>query len=609
MSFAAPLAGFFGVALLGVVLLHVLRPQRPDHVVPATLLWREATQDLAGSVPWRRLRRSRSLLLQLIAGAALVLALAQPSLAAGQRSAGHVVVVVDVAATMHATDVAPNRFEAARAGVRSLLDSLASQARVTLVAMGSRARVVADESGDAAKVRRVLDSLRPQNGAADLEDALALAASALGDAGTAPGGARIVVFSDGVAPALRASLRLPAPVEWHSVGRSGEDVAITGVDVSPGAPGPAVDARVANEGRTHRDLAVECLLDGHVVDRRSLSLDGGRGTTVHFFLPHAGQIVTVRLDVADVLPLDDIAWAVARPPAVYHVALVTHGDTFLLDALHLRNDVSVTTVDPAAYRVSDAYDLTVFDAVLSPSLPSGPVLIWGPPASAALGVGQEQAAGQLRPATADPLLDGINLATVRVARTRSLSASHFGRAVVDGASGPVLLLRDAAPRGALVGFDVHESDLPLRPAFPVLVDRLSRFLLPSAAPTRPYLPGEAVQLTAPNATDAVTVTRPDGARIHLPAGGGALRGDDTDETGVYVATFGAGHDTRRVVFTVDALDPGNGSVAPRPAPPLAAPAATAHAVQTSTTFALWPVLVIVAMLVLLGEWFVWERGR
>lgn len=608
MSFAAPLAGLFGLALVGVVLLHVLRPQRPDHVVPATLLWREAVQDLAGSVPWRRLRRSGSLLLQLVAGAAIVLALTQPGVAAGERTTGHVAVVVDVSATMQATDVAPTRFAAARAGARSLLDSLAPQARVTVVAMGSRVRVVAEETGDPAVARRALDALRPENGSADLAGALALAAAALGDARTAPGGARIAVFSDGIAPTLRTSLHLPAPVEWHGVGRSGEDVAVTGIDVSPGAPGPVVAARVANQGHARRDLAVECLLDGHVVDRRPLSLDGGQGGSVQFFLPRAGQVVAVRLDVADVLPLDDVAWAVARPPAVYRVALVTRGDTFLLDALRLRNDVSVSVVDPATYRTADAYDLTVFDAVLPPTLPSGPVLLWGPPASASLGVGQEQVAGQLRPATADPLLDGVDLAPVRVARTRLLAASHFGRAVVDGASGPVLLLRDATPRGALVGFDLHESDLPLRPAFPVLVDRLTRFLLPPAAPTRPHLPGEAVQITAANA--AVTVTRPDGTHLHLPAGGGVLSGADTDQTGVYTAQLGTGHDARQVVFTVDALDPGSGSVAPRPAPPLAAPSSAQRSTQTATsTFALWPVLVVVALLALLGEWFVWERGR
>jgi hypothetical protein len=606
MSFGAPLAGLFGLILAAVVALHVLRPQRPDRVVPSTLFWRQAVHDVGGSVPWRRLRRSASLLLQLVAGAAVVLALTQPGIAAGRRVTGHVAVVVDVSATMQATDVAPSRFEAARSGVRSLLDGLAAQARVTLVAMGARPHVVADQSGDPGTVRRALDALRPENGAADLEGALALAAASLGG-----GGGRIAVFSDGVAPPLRAALRLPAPVEWHGVGSSGEDVAVTGVDVSPGTPGPVVDARVTNEGRAHRDLAVECLLDGHVVDRRPLSLDGGQRRSVQFPLAHGGTVVEVRLDVSDVLALDDVAWAVAQPPAVSRIALVTRGDAFLLDALRLRGDVSVTVVDPAAYRASDAWDLTVFDATLPDALPAGPVLVWGPPADGRVGAGQEVAAGSLRPAGVDPLLDGIDLAGVRVARTRSLGASSFGRPLVEGANGPVVLVRDAAPRGVLVGFDLHESDLPLRPAFPVLVDRLSHFLLPSAAPTRPHLPGEPVQITAATAGTAVSVSRPDGSVIHLPDGGGVLSAADTEQVGVYTATLGRGQSARRVSFAVDALDPGNGSVAPRAAPPLAAPSAGGAAAPAvaSGVVQLWPALLVLAALALLGEWLVWERGR
>ncbi len=605
MSFATPLAGLLGLALAGVVLLHVLRPQRPDHVVPATLLWQEAVQDVAGSVPWRRLRRSWSLLLQLLAGSAIVLALTGPAVAAGTRLAGRVAVVLDVSATMQATDVAPSRFEAARSQARSLLDGLAAEARVTLVALGATPRVVGDGSGDAATARRALDSLHVENGGADLEGALALAAASLGAAG-----GRIEVYTDGVTAPLRAPLRLPAPVEWHGVGHSGENVAVTGVDVSPGAPGPAVVAHVANQGRTHRDLAVECLLDGHLLDRRPLGLDGGRTGDVRFDLPHQGTIAEVHLDATDILAVDDSAWVAVRPPAAFRVALVTRGDTFLLDALRLRSDVSVAAVDPSAYRPSDGWDLTVFDATLPATMPPGPVLLWGPPADPRLGVGAEVGAGSLRPAAVDPLLDGVDLATVRIARTRSLARSTFGRALLDGDNGPVVLLRDATPRGVLVGFDLHESDLPLRPAFPVLVDRLSHFLLPAAAPTRPHLPGEPVEITAPSASTPVTVARPDGSVVHLPDGGGILPGADADQVGVYVATVGRGAPAQRLAFAVDALDPGNGSVAPRAAPPLVAPRATAAAASAApSSFALWPLLAALAVVALLAEWLVWERGR
>ena len=64
MTFAAP-AGLLLLALaVPIVLLHILRPRRPQVVVGSTYLWQPLAQPVSAASPWQRLRPSVLLLLQ-----------------------------------------------------------------------------------------------------------------------------------------------------------------------------------------------------------------------------------------------------------------------------------------------------------------------------------------------------------------------------------------------------------------------------------------------------------------------------------------------------------------------------------------------------------------
>ena len=78
MSFAAP-AGLALLALaIPIVLLHILRPRRPEVVVGSTYLWKPLAEPVSAASPWQRLRPSVLLLLQLLAVMLLALAVARP---------------------------------------------------------------------------------------------------------------------------------------------------------------------------------------------------------------------------------------------------------------------------------------------------------------------------------------------------------------------------------------------------------------------------------------------------------------------------------------------------------------------------------------------------
>ena len=120
MGILAPLALALLALALPIIALYLLRPRRPAAPVSSLLLWQAALTDVEANAPWQRLRRNWLLLLQLAILALLALASARPVFSAGGATTGNLIVVLDGSASMRATDVTPNRFERARASVRSL---------------------------------------------------------------------------------------------------------------------------------------------------------------------------------------------------------------------------------------------------------------------------------------------------------------------------------------------------------------------------------------------------------------------------------------------------------------------------------------------------------
>ena len=611
MSFLAPLLAVFGISVPAIVVLYILKVRRRDVVVSSTLLWRGDAVDRQASVPWQRIRPSWLLFLQLLAAIALVLALTRPALAHPAELGPDTVVIIDASGPMQATDVSPSRFAAAVVDARALVDQLSSGQRMTLIAMDANPRVIAASGGDHGVLDTALAALRPEAGLADLRTALALATATPGGSGDR----RVIVISDGVVDISGPAVTLPYPVEYRRVGVSGENLGISGITVS-GVDGARVVAiNVTNYGTARHATTVETRTDGHLVDARAIDVEPGGSVEVDVALSGSPRTVTADLTPHDAFALDDTASAVVQSPRVIQAVLVTQRNIFLQEALQLRGDIHLVVETPASYRPRSGVDLWIFDGFVPPVLPAQPYWLVGPPADPAIGAGAEVRPGPLLPASAgDPLMDGVDVGNVAVAQSRDLSTSSFGRAIINSQAGPVLLVRDSAPRAALLGFDLHDSDLPLSPAFPVLVERLSEFLAPDAVPPSPVEPDTPVNIPVPGG-GSVAVTRPDGTTETVTVAGHA--GDavltDTDEIGLYTAAIRAAGAQHGVAarFAVDALDPARSAIAPRSGlTSVHGAAASPNPSAQSTVFDdLWPWLAVLALAVLSAEWVVFHRGR
>jgi hypothetical protein len=590
VNFLAPAAAVLALTLPAIVALYFLRIRRPTRIVPALHLWPDQIRDRQANVPWQRLRFSWLLLLQLLAAAVLVAAAVQPVLSAGTSLSRHSVVLLDVSASMQARDVQPSRLDEAKREIGELIDKVGPLDRVTLIAVGSVPHVVTSVIGDRESLRRALSATGASNGSADLSAALTLASGLV-----RPGDdAHAYLFSDGIVGPIRtdSANALPFQLDYHRVGISGENVGLTSLVVRTGAQSRAAHLHVQNFGQQARSFSLEWRADNKLVDVRKLTLAGGQAEDLVLPVPADATVVSAHIDTG-----------------AFRVLLVTSANVFLQQALSLRPDFELEVVGPSEYKSSASYAMTIFDRFSPPTLPTGPFIAIAPPSGSVLAGGTPIGIGRVRASDAgDPLLTNVDLQDVHIARSQDLHASKFGRALITSLQTPLVLVRDEPYRQVLFGFDLHDSDLPLRVAFPILMQNLSEWILPPSVPSHSFHPDEPVTIVPQTAATSVTVVRPDGSRRSL-AGGSVATLRDTGLMGLYTVEQVVSGKVEKSWFTVNLFSEQVSQLKPverLTLPPSNSTVAThiAHRGQLEV----WPWIALVALVLVVIEWLAFHRG-
>lgn len=617
MSFLTPLFLLLGLLAAPIILMYMLRLRRREVLVSSTLLWQKLLRDREANAPWQRLRRNWLLILQLLILAALVLALARPFIPVPSVAEGSVVVLLDGSASMMANDVEPTRFDAARAEVGRWVDDLGGGDQMTLILVGQTPTVLASATNDRRQLHAALEAARPDSAPADWSAALALAS------GAAQGfrDARIVVVSDGGLPADLPPL--PVEVVYTPIGRASENVALTALATRSAAGGPRLFLSVANTGAGEQETLVSVELDGALYDSRRVSVPAGDTRNLTWDLPEETTTVSAHLSqqTADYFPLDDRAWAVHEGGVSNRALLVTPGNIFLEQAYSVLPGVETFRAPPDTELLSgeeaDSFDLFVFDGVPLPERPpAGDMLIINPPATPSAPEPLFTVTGAFSNTTVtrladSPLLQFVDWSGIDVRQAQAVSAP-WAQTLVSAEGGPLLLAGEQGGyRIAILTFDLHDSDLPLQIAFPVLVANITGWLSPGRVFDAPggLRPGDPVQITPGASTTAVVVEKPDGATWTEPVGEGPTLFAETGQLGLYSVTLrDAGGDRPAGTFAVNLFSPPESEIRPATAIRLGQSAVEAPDEADVGQRELWPWLVAVALLILAVEWWVHFRG-
>lgn len=621
MGIIAPLMLGFGILIPILILLYLLKVRRREMPVSSTYLWQDLLRDLAAHEPWQRFHWSTLLVFQLVVLSLMVAALARPFWTVQAEEAVHAVLILDGSISMQATDVEPNRFEAARRAAREAVQKLSENSTATVIVARAQPEVVQPSTGDRQALLRAIDRAEAGFGHANALQALSLAASLGGDKGKV----RAHLFTDGTFEAIDvdaddvvAKTLAGLEVETVVVGGTAENVAITTLSARPDPRNVRqfqVFARVHNFGDAAARTNLVLNVDGNLTESREVNLEpGGHQDYIFRDLPLGAKTAEAHLAAADAFALDNAAYAVLDARRNVEVLLVTQGNLFLERVLGLMPSTQVFRVAPRRYYAVDAdrYDVVVLDGFIPEALPQGGVWIINPPESGLLTIEGEVRRPRVRHwDREDPLLQFVDLKEVAINRAQRIAQPPWTHVLVESDDAPLMLAGEFEGRKVVIlPFDVRQSNLPLTAAFPILVSNTLGYLeRANQFAARDIRPTDSITLALMPQSDEVHIRRPDGQPRIFPAQGQPMPFDDTRQPGVYhVAQRLAGQTIVEDIFAVNSIDEAESDIRPRtPIFPWVTTAPSGIAALVPLQREMWSWLVPLVLLFLVAEWFWFHR--
>ncbi|HTL17803.1 MAG TPA: VWA domain-containing protein [Patescibacteria group bacterium] len=608
MSFLAPAAFAFAASIPIVVVFYLLKRKRVVKLVSSTILWQKFLNETQASAPFQKLRKNWLLILQIILLLLVVLALSRPYFAARTQPAQLRVVILDASASMQATDETPSRFEKARTEALKWVDGLANNDQMVVLQAGVNTEVRQSATSEKAALRRALHGCVCSDGPTRLVPALRMAESLVRD----QRGAEIHLFSDGAVPELSEFDNKALPLVFHRVGKDSNNIGITALDVRANpedARQRAVYVSVANFSTNAVQTDLELMFDQKLVITRPINVAAG-DTSPQVFLANQDHdgVFTLRLAAKDDLAADNEASIVSQLPKPVKILLVSKGNRLLEKALRAAPNVELATsselTDPAA-----GFDFVVLDGVAPSVWPKGNVLAihvlntnWIPDVS------RLEGPPIVDWRSAHPLLRYAGLDNVQIAESFGAKVPNWAVSLVDSPQAPLILAGDLGRQRIIwIGFDLLESNWPLRVSFPIFIANAVEWLNPANARGGQLLvkAGEAFRLGLAQPEISASITLPNGQsrQLKLDANANEVVFADTYKQGIYRLSVG----TNDTTFCVDLLDAAESNIKPRDALQLGQYTSVAATTRQRTNMELWRTIASLGLLVLLFEWWYYHR--
>jgi hypothetical protein len=555
------------------------------------------------------------MVLQLLVALLLVTALARPAIMGRGWQGQTVVFVLDASASMNATDVKPSRFEEAKRRVEKWLNDLRPSDQVALILAATEPKVIVPLSLPSTLHSALRAQLKATDAPADIGTALRLAAALVANRTNAT----IVLVSDGSFSPVTDFSPGSAKLVYESVGKTDLNAGFVVADAQPSAPGTPHSARIFVALRNFSGKQLKGTL--------SLFVDGKLSAAKEVNLqPHQikGEVVSVPATVQhallkwecsdDVLPTDDVVHFVGFGRQPIRILLVSSGNFFLERALVLEPDCLVDKAPQLPERAGSPYDIVIFDGIK----PSSSALRTQHPALLKvksvwlIGVTDGEFVTQV--GTADqpiitawerdhPILRFVDLSAVLIDKALKVKPAPWAQTIADAKDAPLIVAGErGGKRWLFVGFNLLDSDFPLRVGFPIFVANALRWSVGGQRWEQGFTvkAGSIVSLTIPD--QKVSLRRPDGRTEDIKAPEHLLTLRATEQVGVYELRSG----NLRVNFAVNLLNADESNIAPKQTITLGAHTVAAQTPKL-TWRDFWWLFVLLALLVLAAEWFVFVR--
>ncbi|MCZ6603402.1 MAG: VWA domain-containing protein [Planctomycetota bacterium] len=620
MNFVNPMALFWLGLIPLIVLLYFLKLKRREIPISSTYLWKKSVMDLHVNAPFQRLRKNILLLLQILILAAAIFALAQPFLDVRGFERQSMIVLLDRSASMNARVGNRTRLDEAKKAAESLVADMSAGDQMAIIAFSTAADVVSPFSRSKSALRQAIRKITPGEGRTDIDAALEVASN-LARLRQNP---EVALISDGRFPAgSEIGLQRVNKFTYLSVGESAPNLAITALDLRRGLEmGGDVEAfvRVENFSPSAQTATVILKLNGREFDAREVDIPaGGSASRLFGGLGDVEGILEASIEhsAKDALAADDRAIAILVKQERLRVILATKWGYFFEKDLKLDPDVDygkigeeeVAAGGPFVLAGSLPADVVILDGMVPETLSPGGYLIVGqvPPIEGFAIEGELEDPVALDWNSSHPAMRFVNLENLWVNKAAKLAFPKAARVLVESQEGPLILSYESqGVRLICLAFDVRQTNWPLRVSFPIFLSNALRWLAgrDRSELSRQALTGGVLPISA-GPEVSVTVETPSGRDLRVESSGTTQRFfNRTEEVGLYTIHY---PEDRVEQYAVNLLSSAESDLEPAKKITVSDQEVEATIGEIRTNREIWWPLILTAFLVLLLEWYIYNR--
>lgn len=459
---------FFLLLIPIIVFMYLLKQKAQDKEVSSLFLFREMYANIEANTPWEKLKKNWLMILQIITTCVLIFALMSPLIVSKGLSADHEVIVIDNSAGMSSKySDSETRLDYAKSQAISLVKGMHSGTTASLITSSDTATLLISSSDDKNQIIKKIEEIEPTLFEGDASEGVSMVESMRSQWESL----ETVVFTD-----TNVSLN---ELDGYVVDvyKDCKNVSIDYVSHGESNNKLVVLAKVSNYSKEETVAEVSLYGDDTLLTIKSVTIEPESSEVVYFDdLSFTGEILKAELSGTDDLKDDNVCYDIIGKDEVIDILLMTDANVYLENALSIIEGVNITKsgdIDSFSGFASQGYDLYIFDSMMPGQLPAdGNIIIFNAPCDL-LYESKDNLGGVSVETVENEITAYMDDFSFGVSDTRSFTTPNWADEFLVAGNNTVAFSGEYNSQIVTVfGFDLHNSDLPLKMEFPLMMYNL-----------------------------------------------------------------------------------------------------------------------------------------
>lgn len=493
----------FLITIPFLILLYILKEKSDDLVVSSSIFWEEIYKTLEVNSPFEKLKKNIMLLLQILITLLIILALMNPFFKFMGKEYSELIIVIDTSASMLGISEDKTCIDRGKDIAKEYVDSSSNGTKISIITANKETKTLVADSGNKALVKEKIDSITESFNPGDLNSSLRLIESMTKDLKNY----KVLFITDKEIDIGE----LNGQVIYLDKNKS--NISIDNIAHKKENGKVSIISTITNRGNVDYSGDFYLYKENNLLEATSLELKKGEETTLNFNIEDTDiSYLKGEISGKDAILEDNTFYHVMKNNDNKKILLVSDKNVFLEKALSVVSQTEVIkTNDITNISEKDNYDLYIFDGMLRENIPEhGNILIVNPSENNLFAVLGEEDGGEASVVGEDIpkyLQDMIFTAS----KIKKVQVPTWAKSLVNVGDSSILFLgKHNNQKIAVANFDFHNTDLPLKAEFPMLINYICEELVENNIVNSNYIGGEDIKINGSSAYDELIITSPSG---------------------------------------------------------------------------------------------------